>query len=404
MAAPTTAEITAHTIFSERIQTIPRSFIREILKTALEPGMISFAGGLPNKDLFPVEALRIASEKVFRTHGGDPLQYTSSEGLPELRAYIADRYKKRGVKGVSPDDILITSGSQQALDLLGKVLINEGDRVILEEPSYLGAIQALAFFRPTFKTVPLTEEGLDIPALAEALATPAKLMYIIPNFQNPSGISYSKENREQVAEVVKKTRTYIVEDNPYGELRFRGEPQTSFKNLAPDNTVLLGTFSKTLTPGLRIGWIVAPPALMDKLLIAKQAADLHTSSFAQRLVHTYLVDNDPDVHIAKIVAQYASQQMAMTQAIEKYLPSSIKTTRPEGGMFLWATLPNGISSMKLSDAAIANKVCVVPGHPFYVGKKDVSTFRLSFSCVDAPTIDEGMKRLAKAVRIACPDA
>jgi 2-aminoadipate transaminase len=385
-------------IFSIRVMNAPRSFVREILKTALEPGMISFAGGLPNKDLFPVDALRAATNKVFDLYGGAPLQYQASEGLQELREIIAERYKKRGVRGVKAENILITCGSQQALDLLGKVLVNEGDRVVLEEPSYLGAIQALSFYQPRFVTVPLSDEGLDIECLKKVLAQRAKLMYLIPNFQNPSGVSYTDENRRAVAEIVKNTKTYLVEDDPYGELRFEGTHKSSFMNLCPENTILLGTYSKTLTPGLRLGWIVLPPELYDKMLVAKQATDLHTNSFAQRIVQTYLMDNDCDAHIEKIVAQYGSQKRAMVEAFKKLLPSSIKCTNPEGGMFLWATLPNKLSAMKLSDLAIANRVCVVPGHPFYVGKDDVSTCRLSFSCVNEDVIFEGVGRLAKAVK------
>ncbi|MDD4615912.1 MAG: PLP-dependent aminotransferase family protein [Alphaproteobacteria bacterium] len=384
-------------IFSDRVLNVPLSFIREILKTAQEPGMISFAGGLPNKDLFPVKALRKASGKVFDLYGGAPLQYASSEGLDDLRTFIAERYRKRGVTGIKAENIMITCGSQQALDLLGKILVNEGDTVVLEEPSYLGAIQALSFYRPRFKMVSLNDDGLDVPALKGALAARAKLMYVIPNFQNPSGVSYADENRQAVAEVVRKTKTYLVEDDPYGELRFAGTAKASFMNLCPENTVLLGTFSKTLTPGLRLGWVVLPPELYEKMLIAKQATDLHTNSFAQRLVAQYLKDNDCDAHIAKIVAQYGAQKKAMMRAIAKHLPPEVKTTNPEGGMFLWATLPRGLSSMKLSDLAIENKVCIVPGHPFYVGKKDVSTCRLSFSCVNEDVIFEGMTRLGKAV-------
>ncbi len=384
-------------VFSDRVMNVPLSFIREILKTALEPGMISFAGGLPNKDLFPVEALKKATNKVYDTLGGAPFQYASSDGLQELRAFIAERYRKRGVKGVSADNIMITCGSQQALDLLGKVLVNEGDTVVLEEPSYLGAIQALSFYRPKFEMVPLSDEGLDVGGLKKALSKRVKLMYVIPNFQNPSGVSYSDENRRAVAEVVKNTKTYLVEDDPYGELRFAGTHKTSFMNLCPENTILLGTFSKTLTPGLRLGWVVLPPELYEKMLVAKQATDLHTNSFSQHIVAQYLADNDCDAHIAKIVEKYGAQQKAMVAAFQKYLPESVKHTKPEGGMFLWATLPNGLSAMKLSDLAISNKVCVVPGHPFYVGKNDVSTCRLSFSCVNEDVIFEGMARLGKAV-------
>lgn len=379
-----------------RMQNLPRSFIREILKVALEPGMITFAGGLPNKELFPTEALRKASAKVFDVCGADIFQYSNSEGFYDLRSYIATRYEKMSTHGVEPDNILITSGSQQALDLLGKVLVNEGERVILEEPSYLGAIQALAVYKPEFVTIPVSEEGMDIERLKQAVAQGVKMMYIIPNFQNPSGICYSEENRRAVADVIRGTDIIVVEDNPYGELRFEGTHKTSFMNLIPDNTVLLGTFSKTVVPAFRLGWVVAKDILLEKLLIAKQAADLHTNSFTQRVLYEYLVDNDPDAHIAKIVARYGAQKRAMVAAAKEYFPNCIKLTNPEGGMFLWAALPEGVSAMKWFELGVQDRVCVVPGHPFYVNKEDVNTVRLSFSCVDEAMINEGMMRLGRA--------
>lgn len=383
-------------VFAKRILGTPRSFIREILGIAIAPGMISFAGGLPNKDLFPVEELRKACDKVFRIYGSDVLQYSNTEGLFELREYIARHYKERGVSHVLPENILITSGSQQAMDLLAKVLINENDRVVLEEPSFLGAIQAFSLFRPQFITIPISEKGMDVDLLKNAFSKSVKLMYVVPNFQNPTGITYPDENRRAVAEVIRSTKTFLVEDDPYGELRFSGYPKTSFINLAPENTILLGTFSKTVVPAFRIGWIVAPKPIIDKMVIAKQAADLHTNSFSQQVLYQYLIDNDLATHIAKIVAQYASQKKAMMEAISRHFPESVKYTNPDGGMFLWATLPNNISSMELFEMALKDGVCIIPGHPFYLGKDDVSTMRLNFSCMDEATIEEGIKRLGKA--------
>ena len=383
-------------VFAKRIMETPRSFIREILGIAIAPGMISFAGGLPNKDLFPVEELRKACDKVFSLYGPDILQYSNTEGLFELREYIAKHYKERGVSHVSPENILITCGSQQAMDLLAKVLINENDRVVLEEPSYLGAIQAFSLFRPQFITIPISEIGMDVDRLKNAFSQSVKLMYVVPNFQNPTGISYPEENRRAIAEVIRGTKTFLVEDDPYGELRFSGRSKTSFMNLAPENTILLGTFSKTVVPALRLGWVVAPKPVIDKMVIAKQAADLHTNSFSQYVLYQYLISNDPTTHIAKIVTQYAAQKQAMVEAISRHFPESVKYTNPDGGMFLWATLPNNISSMKLFEMAVKDGVCIVPGHPFYIGKDDVSTMRLNFSCMDEATIEEGIKRLGKA--------
>ena len=383
-------------VFAKRILGTPRSFIREILGIAIAPGMISFAGGLPNKDLFPVEELHKACDKVFSIYGSDVLQYSNTEGLFELREYIAEHYKERGVPHVSPENILITCGSQQAMDLLAKVLINENDNVVLEEPSYLGVIQAFSIFCPQFITIPISEKGMDVDCLKKAFSQRVKLMYIVPNFQNPTGISYPEENRRAIAEVIRGTKTFLVEDDPYGELRFSGQPNTSFINLAPENTILLGTFSKTVVPALRLGWIVAPKPIIAKLVSAKQAADLHTNSFSQQVLYQYLIDNDLATHIAKIVAQYASQKKAMIEAISRHFPESVKHTNPDGGMFLWATLPNNISSMKLFEIALKDGVCIVPGHPFYIGKDDVSTMRLNFSCMNEATIEEGIKRLGKA--------
>lgn len=384
-------------VFARRVMETPRSFIREILGIAMAPGMISFAGGLPNKDLFPVEELREACDKVFSLYAPDVLQYSNTEGLFELREYIARHYEERGVVQISPENILITSGSQQAMDLLAKVFINEGDRVVLEEPSYLGAIQAFSLFRPQFITIPISEAGMDVEELKHAFLQSVKLMYVVPNFQNPTGISYPEENRRAVAEVIRGTKTILVEDDPYGELRFSGHPNTSFMNLIPEHTILLGTFSKTVVPAFRIGWVVAPKPVIEKLVIAKQAADLHTNSFSQYALYQYLIRTDPAKHISRIVKQYGAQKQAMVEALSRHFPESVKYTNPEGGMFLWATLPDNISSLKLFEIAVKDGVCIVPGHPFYIGKHDVSTMRLNFSCMDEALIEEGIKRLGKAV-------
>jgi 2-aminoadipate transaminase len=388
-------------VFAERILETPRSFIREILGIAIAPGMISFAGGLPNKDLFPVEELREACDKVFSLYGPDVFQYSNTEGLFELREYIAEHYKERGVPHISPENILITCGSQQAMDLLAKVLINENDRVVLEEPSYLGAIQALSIFRPQFITIPISEKGMDVDRLKDAFLKNVKLMYTVPNFQNPTGISYPEDNRREIAEIIRGTKTLLVEDDPYGELRFSGQPKTSFMNLAPENTILLGTFSKTVVPAFRLGWVVGPKPIIEKMVIAKQAADLHTNSFSQYILYQYLINNDPAAHISKIIKQYSTQKQAMIKSISRHFPESVKYTNPDGGMFLWATLPNSISSMELFELALKDGVCIVPGHPFYIGKDDVSTMRLNFSCMDDVTIEEGIKRLGKAAKQLC---
>ena len=388
-----------NSIFSDRISDVPRSFIREILKVAVDESIISFAGGLPNRDLFPVREIKAAANKVLEESGKDALQYSSSEGDPELRKWIAERYRVKQGLNIDPRNILITTGSQQGLDLLGKTIVNEGDGVIVEEPGYLGAIQAFSLYKPVFHPVPVDAEGIALDVLQTVLArhTP-KLFYCVPNFQNPSGISYSKENREAVAQALKGKRTILVEDDPYGELRFLGQQKPSFRQFMPDTSVLLGSFSKIIAPSLRIGWIVANDAVMDKLVIAKQAADLHTNYLGQRIVLQYLKDNDLDLHIALIRKAYGSQREAMVAAIKQHFPAETRYTLPEGGMFLWITLPEGLSALTVFERAIQQKVAFVPGDPFYVNKKNVNTLRLNFSSVDEETIRTGIRRLGAVLK------
>jgi 2-aminoadipate transaminase len=386
-------------IFSDRITDVPRSFIREILKVTLDPEIISFAGGLPNREYFPAAELEKATNKVFRVHGRDIFQYSNSEGYAKLREYISERYLRQHNLEVPVENILITSGSQQGLDLFGKILINDGDGVIIEEPGYLGAIQAFSIYKPSFFPVPISETGIDIEKLRETVTQQKpRLMYIVPNFQNPAGITYSEENRIAVAEILKGTNTILIEDDPYGDLRFRGEGKSSFKNLLPDNTVMLGSFSKTIVPGFRIGWVAATKNIMEKLLVAKQASDLHTSHFTQSIIYQYLIDNDIDAHIKQVREVYGRQCKAMLESIGKHFPAGVSHTRPEGGMFLWAELPEGVTSLDLFNLAIKDKVVFVPGDPFYINKTETRTLRLNFSCVDEETTDIGIARLAHSIR------
>jgi 2-aminoadipate transaminase len=386
-------------IFSDRIADVPRSFIREILKVTLDPTIISFAGGLPNRKFFPVAELKIATNKVFDTMGRDVLQYSSSEGFSGLRELIAKQYHDKKNLEIPVADILITNGSQQGLDLMGKTFINEGDDVVIEEPAYLGAIQAFSIFRPRFNPVVLTEEGLDLRQFKSVMSRhKPKLIYSVPNFQNPSGISYSEKTRQEMADILQGTSTLLIEDDPYGDLRYTGSAKSSFKAILPANTILLGSFSKTISPGLRLGWIVAPHDIMEKLIIAKQAADLHTTHFTQCILYQYLKDNDIDAHIKKIKEAYGKQAKAMLDSIERYCPDGVAHTTPEGGMFLWITLPENASSRDLLDLAIKDKVIFVPGDPFYVNRQNANTLRLNFSCMDEETIVTGIKSLGKAMQ------
>jgi len=386
-------------IFSDRIADVPRSFIREILKVTLDPTIISFAGGLPNRKFFPVAELKIATNKVFDTMGRDVLQYSSSEGFSGLRELIAKRYHDKKNLEIPVADILITNGSQQGLDLMGKTFLNEDDDVVIEEPAYLGAIQAFSIFRPRFNPVVLTEEGLDLRQFKSVMSRhKPKLIYSVPNFQNPSGISYSEKTRQEMADILQGTSTLLIEDDPYGDLRYTGSAKSSFKAILPANTILLGSFSKTISPGLRLGWIVAPHDIMEKLIIAKQAADLHTTHFTQCILYQYLKDNDIDAHIKKIKEAYGKQAKAMLDSIERYCPDGVAHTTPEGGMFLWITLPENASSRDLLDLAIKDKVIFVPGDPFYVNRQNANTLRLNFSCIDEETIITGIKSLGKAMQ------
>ena len=385
-------------LFSERIADVPKSFIREILKVAVDPEIISFAGGLPNKELFPVDDIQKAADFQLGHYGRDILQYSSTEGYLPLREYIAKRYKEKKQLNISADNILITSGSQQALDLLGKIFINKGDHLIIEEPGYLGAIQAFSIYEPVFRAIPLKEDGLVVDKLRKALEnSEPKLMYLVPNFQNPSGITYSEANREKISQLIEKKRCYIIEDDPYGELRYIGKDRKSFQHFLPDQTILLGSFSKVVAPGFRIGWMAASDDLMDKLITAKQASDLHTNYFGQRILYQFLVSNNLDEHVEKIKERYNKQRERMLYYIEKYLPAGISSTRPEGGMFLWLSLPDKMKAMDLFNIAIKMLVAFVPGDPFYVGKDGVNTLRLNFSCSSEETIEEGIKRLGLAI-------
>ena len=386
-------------VFSDRISDVPRSFIREILKVAIDRSIISFAGGLPNRDLFPVAALKEASARVFDIYGSDALQYANSEGFLKLREYIADRYKEKGL-AFTPDNILITNGSQQGLDLMAKVIVNEGDDVIIEEPGYLGAIQAFSLYKPMYHPVPVDDYGMDIAALQRVMSKARpKLMYTVPNFQNPSGISYPEENRRAVAETLEGSDCYLMEDDPYGELRYTGTPAPSFKKLLPAQTILLGTFSKTLVPGFRLGWIAAPDDLMEKLIIAKQAADLHTTQFIQMITYQYLTDNDTEAHIRLIKDRYGKQLAAMLASLDEFCPPGVTHTHPQGGMFIWAALPQGLSSRVLLDYALKDKVIFVPGDTFYINRSESNDMRLNFSCMDEAMIRTGIERLGKAIRM-----
>lgn len=388
-----------NTLFADRILTTQKSFIREILKVTENPKVISFAGGLPNSRLFPVKEIKDAASKVLEEDGRNVLQYSTTEGYLPLREFISKRYlKKKGLK-INPDEILITNGSQQCLDLVGKTFLNKGDHVAIERPGYLGTIQALSMFEPEFHSVPLLDDGIDTAFLERTFDEHRiKMFSAVINFQNPSGITYSKQKRIELAGILRDHNSIFIEDDPYGELRFMGEDMPSVRNYLEENTILLGSFSKIVSPGIRLGWICARKEIMEKTVVAKQAADLHSNYLSQRILYRYLADNNLDEHIAKIRKAYKKQRDLMVSLIEEQFPVEIKCTKPEGGMFLWVTLPENLSSMELFDRAIKENVAFVPGSPFYVGGGGENTLRLNFSNSDEKKIEEGINRLAVIIK------
>lgn len=387
------------TLLSDRIKATPPSFIRSILKTAADPDIISFAGGLPNPVSFPQEELLVSMKRIVKMYGDKLYQYSITAGLPELRQYIADRYNKKFGLDLTMDHILITTGSQQALDLISKTFLNKGDGVILEKPSYLGAIQAFSQYQPAFYPVELTENGLDIEQLKIALRNQVKLIYTIPDFQNPTGLTYAAENRNLISEILKENEIVLIEDDPYGDLRFDGERLPYIGAGKLTNSILLGTFSKTVTPGMRTGFIISQNTeLLKYISVAKEASDLHTNIFSQYLILDYLEHNDYETHIAEIRKLYKAQAQAMVAAMDRYFPETVKYTKPHGGMFLWVTLPEGVSALSLFPKALEKKVAFVPGDPFYINMKNTNTMRLNYTNADSQAIEEGIRRLGDLLR------
>ncbi|WP_048191110.1 PLP-dependent aminotransferase family protein [Methanobacterium sp. SMA-27] len=385
-------------LFADRMSKVPRSFVREILKVTENPDIISFAGGLPNPLSFPHNELAEASAFVLSNSSNKALQYSSTEGYKPLREYIANRYQLSGLD-VSSDNILITNGSQQGLDLIGKIFLNRGDAVLIERPTYLAAIQAFGLYEPKFVSVPLLNDGVDLNILKNMVETfNPKIFYSVPNFQNPTGITYSLEKRKEIGKIFNKNRTIFVEDNPYGEIRFMGDDLPPVKKYLK-RSILLGSFSKIVSPGMRLGWIVADNEIMNNLVTAKQASDLHSNFLSQMIVHRYLTDNDVEKHLNNIRKMYKIQRDCMITMIKKYFPSDVKYTRPEGGMFLWVTLHDGMSSMELFEIALDENVAFVPGEAFYSDDPELNTLRLNFSNSDVKKIEEGIKRLGNSIKM-----
>jgi 2-aminoadipate transaminase len=381
--------------FSERASQMQSSFIREILKVTQQPEIISFAGGLPSPATFPVERMQAAFDKVLRENGKVALQYGPTDGYLPLRQWIADSLSRNGAK-IVPEQVLMTSGSQQALDLLGKVLVDEGSKVLVETPSYLGALQAFSVYRPNFVSVDTDEHGL-VPSSLNGVAAGARLLYALPNFQNPTGRSLSVERRVELVETCARLGVPLVEDDPYGALSYKGEPAPKMVAMNPDGVIYMGSFSKVLTPGIRLGYVVAPLALIRRLELAKQAADLHTSQLTQMVVHEVIKDGFLDQHIPTIRTLYGDQCQCMLDAMAEHFPASATWTKPEGGMFIWVNLPKHINAMELLDEAIKQKVAFVPGAPFYANEPETNTLRLSFVTVPPERIRAGVAILGKLI-------
>ncbi len=384
-------------LFADRISNIPRSFVREILKVTEDPDIISFAGGLPNPISFPHEEIKVSANDVLKYSSNQALQYGSTEGYRPLRNYIAERYQNSDLD-VDPDNILIINGSQQGLDLIGKIFLNPKDIVLIERPTYLAAIQSFGLYESKFESIPLLNDGIDINMLEDKIKSlNPKLFYSIPNFQNPTGITYSQEKRQQIGSILNANKTILVEDNPYGEIRFIGENLPNIMNYA-DNSILLGSFSKIISPGMRIGWIIADNKIMNHLITAKQASDLHSNFLSQMIIYQYLKGYDVEKHIQSIRQMYKAQRDCMITMIKKYFPPDVKYTEPEGGMFLWVTLPEDMSSMDLFEIAIEENVAFVPGQAFYSDNPELNTLRLNFSNSNEKKIEEGIKRLGNAIK------
>ena len=390
---------------AERAAAMNPSAIREILKITERPGILNFAGGLPSPETFPVAAMREACARVLAE--GSPvarpsLQYASSEGLPELRQWVADQMAQQGAR-ISPDQVLITTGSQQGLDLVAKVLLDKDSRMWVESPTYLGALQAFTPMQPRIESVESDSGGVSAPALRQALSQGERprFIYLLPNFQNPTGRTMDEPRRAEVIAVCREHGLPIVEDNPYGELWFDAPPPAPLLARWPEGVIYLGSFSKILAPGLRLGYVIAPPALYPKLLQAKQAADLHTPGFNQRVVVEVIKDGFLGRHVPTIRARYHAQRDAMLAALQRELASTgAEWTRPVGGMFVWVTLPQGLHAQALLPQAVEAGMAFVPGAPFYAEHADPRTLRLSFVTSTPEQIERGMAVLGRVVRQA----
>ena len=393
--------------FANRTQRMGSSVIRELLKLTEQPDIISFGGGLPAPEVFPVKEFKAACNYVLDNFGPQSLQYSTTEGYRPLREMIA-RHTTRYSVNVTPENILITSGSQQALDFIGRVFINQGDHIVVESPTYLGALQAWNAYGAQYIAVPSDENGMDVDKLEEALRIGPKFIYVLPNFQNPSGTTLSLERRQRLVELADKYGVPIVEDDPYGQLRFEGEHLPSLVWLDSQyrgdngtytgNVIYLSTFSKLLAPGIRLAWVIAPEQVIRKLVTAKQAADLSSPAFNQMVAYEVGKGGFLDEHVKVIRQVYKERRDVMLEAMEELFPSNVHWTHPLGGMFLWGVLPEGMDAAEVLKTAIQRKVAFVPGASFHPNGGGNNTMRINFSYSNPETIREGITRLGTLLK------
>lgn len=386
--------------FSKRVPADGTDAVGAILKAAADPKIISFAGGLPAPELFPVEGMKDATDKVYAEHGQQALQYGAAKGVTELRELILKRVKEKENVDAKLENVMVTTGSEQAIDLVGKAFVNPGDTVLVEEPTYLCALDVFRSYGANFVSVPMDDDGMKMDALEEALKAHPEtaLVYTVPNFQNPTGRTMPAERRKKFAELAAKYDVPVLEDNPYGDIRFAGEHVPSVKSFDHAGKVFyMSTFSKILAPGFRLGWLVADPKVIEKLTVLKQSADLHTDNLVQYVVTEFFKENDVDAHVKEISDLYGKRKQLMIDGIKKYFPKDVKYTDPEGGMFLWVEVPGVTDTVELFKQCLEHNVAFVPGDPFFAGKPQPGTFRLNYSNMQEDQIEVGLKRLGEAL-------
>ena len=386
-------------LLADRTEVMGASAIREILKVVSQPGMISLAGGIPAPESFPMDIIEELTSRVIDRYGSQAFQYDRTEGFIPLNEALVGHLANKGVQA-SPDEIIIASGSQGFLDALGKVVISKGDRVAVEAPTYLGAIQAFNPYEPQYVRMDTDDDGLIPASLEQVLReAPVKLVYLVPTFQNPTGRTIPLERRQEIADIIRRYDALLVEDDPYSDLRYRGEAIPPIKFLAPDNVVYVSTLSKTFAPGLRIGFCVAPPLIRRWLVLVKQGVDLHTSTFNQALAAEYISGGYLERHLPKILDLYRPKQAAMLQALEEYFPESMTWSRPEGGMFIWAEGPDGLDGDVLYDRCVECTVAFVPGKYFYTQPGEgLATMRLNYTMIDEVTFRRAIRIVGDVIR------